>query len=128
MMRRLVRPVALALAFAFGASLPVLATAPVEAANTVRLGGSTSPSVLMISGLAPAISMVLSVRAATPLKQASKMTVRVHHMMHQVGMINDQVDAAYRAKYSISPLLAAMIGPSARAATMRIDPRGTKPK
>lgn len=42
MMRRLVRPVALALAFAFGASLPVLATAPVEAAKSQKARKSTA--------------------------------------------------------------------------------------
>ncbi|WP_026872036.1 DUF2255 family protein [Inquilinus limosus] len=40
------------------------------------------------------------------------------------GPIQDRIDAAYRAKYGGSPYLAAMIGPRARAATVRIAPRG----
>jgi hypothetical protein len=39
------------------------------------------------------------------------------------GSINDEIDAAYRRKYSGSPYLASMIGARARAATIRIDPR-----
>jgi hypothetical protein len=39
------------------------------------------------------------------------------------GSLNDAIDEAYRAKYSDSPYLAPMIGPLARAATMRISPR-----
>ncbi|MGK9232965.1 DUF2255 family protein [Inquilinus limosus] len=39
------------------------------------------------------------------------------------GPIQDRIDAAYRAKYGGSPYLAAMIGPRARAATVRIAPR-----
>lgn len=37
--------------------------------------------------------------------------------------IQDRIDAAYRAKYSGSPYLDAMIGDQARAATVRITPR-----
>jgi len=40
------------------------------------------------------------------------------------GPINDRVDDAYRTKYRGSPYLAPMIGPRARAATVRIVPRG----
>ena len=39
------------------------------------------------------------------------------------GAINDRIDDAYRAKYRGSPYLAPMIGPPARAATVRIAPR-----
>ena len=38
------------------------------------------------------------------------------------GDINDRIDDAYRAKYAASPYLGAMIGPRARAATVRIVP------
>lgn len=40
------------------------------------------------------------------------------------GPVQDQIDDAYRAKYGASPYLAAMINPRARAATVRIVPRG----
>ena len=40
------------------------------------------------------------------------------------GPINDRVDDAYRTKYRGSPYLAPMIGPRARAGTVRIVPRG----
>lgn len=36
------------------------------------------------------------------------------------GAINDQIDAAYRAKYSASSYLGAMIGKRAQAATIKI--------
>jgi hypothetical protein len=39
------------------------------------------------------------------------------------GTINDRIDDAYRSKYQGSPYLAAMIGPRARASTVRITPR-----
>ncbi|MGK9169203.1 DUF2255 family protein [Inquilinus limosus] len=39
------------------------------------------------------------------------------------GPIQGRIDDAYRAKYGGSPYLAAMIGPRARAATVRIVPR-----
>jgi len=38
------------------------------------------------------------------------------------GAINDAIDEAYRAKYRSSPYLEPMIGPRARAATVRITP------
>ncbi len=38
--------------------------------------------------------------------------------------VNDQVDEAYRAKYSKSPYLRAMIGSRSRSATIRIRPKG----
>ena len=38
------------------------------------------------------------------------------------GAINDTIDEAYRAKYRSSPYLEPMIGPRARAATVRITP------
>ena len=41
------------------------------------------------------------------------------------GPRNDQIDAAYRAKYAASPYLAPMIGQRARAATVRIIPKDT---
>jgi hypothetical protein len=37
--------------------------------------------------------------------------------------VNDRIDEAYRTKYRGSPYLAVMIGPRARAATVRITPR-----
>jgi hypothetical protein len=40
------------------------------------------------------------------------------------GPINDRLDDAYRAKYTGSPYLASMISARARAATIRIQPRG----
>jgi hypothetical protein len=42
------------------------------------------------------------------------------------GPINDLVDDAYRAKYGSSPYLAPMIGPRARAATVKVTLRETK--
>lgn len=39
------------------------------------------------------------------------------------GPINDQIDDAYRAKYSSSPYLGAMISERAKAATIRITPK-----
>ena len=39
------------------------------------------------------------------------------------GSLNDRIDAAYRAKYASSQYLPPMIGPRARAATVRITPR-----
>ena len=41
------------------------------------------------------------------------------------GDINDQIDNAYRLKYSTSPYLAPMISDKAKAATVRITPRET---
>jgi hypothetical protein len=40
------------------------------------------------------------------------------------GEINDRIDDAYRAKYRDSPYLKPMVGARARAATVRIMPRG----
>jgi hypothetical protein len=40
------------------------------------------------------------------------------------GAINDAIDAAYRTKYWGNPFLDPMIGSRARAATVRITPRG----
>jgi hypothetical protein len=40
------------------------------------------------------------------------------------GEINDRVDDAYRSKYKGSPYLEAMTGKRARAATVRLVPRG----
>jgi hypothetical protein len=42
------------------------------------------------------------------------------------GAINDRIDDAYRAKYRSSPYLASMIGSRARAATMKVVPRGSE--
>jgi hypothetical protein len=39
------------------------------------------------------------------------------------GMINDQIDDAYQAKYKGSPYLSPMIGVRARAATVKVMPR-----
>jgi len=39
------------------------------------------------------------------------------------GTVNDRIDEAYRAKYGGSPYLDAMIGATARGATVRITPR-----
>jgi len=41
------------------------------------------------------------------------------------GPIQDRIDDAYREKYTASPYLTSMIGPRARAATVRISPRGS---
>lgn len=40
--------------------------------------------------------------------------------------LNDRIDDAYRAKYRTSPYLNPMIGPAARAATVKVMPRETK--
>jgi hypothetical protein len=40
------------------------------------------------------------------------------------GPINDRIDDAYRTKHRASPYLAPMIGARARAATVRVAPRG----
>jgi len=40
------------------------------------------------------------------------------------GPIDDRIDDAYRAKYGKSRYLNPMIGPRAKAATVRIVPRG----
>ena len=40
------------------------------------------------------------------------------------GAINDRIDDAYRAKYARSPFLKPMISAGARAATVRVSPRG----
>jgi hypothetical protein len=40
------------------------------------------------------------------------------------GPIQERIDEAYREKYRNSPYLAPMIGPRARAATVKITPRG----
>jgi hypothetical protein len=40
------------------------------------------------------------------------------------GPINGRIDGAYRAKYAGSPYLTPMIGARARAATVRVLPRG----
>jgi len=42
------------------------------------------------------------------------------------GPINDRIDNAYGEKYRGSPYLKPMIGATARAATVKIVPRGTK--
>ena len=39
------------------------------------------------------------------------------------GKLNDRIDDAYRAKYKGSPYFQPMIGPRARAATVKITPR-----
>jgi hypothetical protein len=40
------------------------------------------------------------------------------------GPVNDRIDDAYRAKYGGNPYLASMIGARARAATVKVMPRG----
>ena len=40
------------------------------------------------------------------------------------GPLNDRIDEAYQAKYAGSPYLKPMIGARARAATVRVLPRG----
>jgi len=40
------------------------------------------------------------------------------------GATNDRIDEAYRTKYAGSPYLKPMIGDRARAATVRVMPRG----
>jgi hypothetical protein len=42
------------------------------------------------------------------------------------GSLNGQIDEAYRVKYRASPYLKAMMGPNARAATVRITPHKTR--
>ena len=42
------------------------------------------------------------------------------------GPLNDRIDEAYRAKYRASPYLNPMIGPGARAATVKVIPRGAR--
>ncbi|MGP4669618.1 DUF2255 family protein [Agrobacterium pusense] len=55
---------------------------------------------------------------------ASGMTTDVTFEPVEVeGAINDEIDAAYRAKYGKSPYLAPMISARARAATVRITPQ-----
>jgi hypothetical protein len=39
------------------------------------------------------------------------------------GAINERIDDAYRHKYRASPYLAPMIGPRARAASVRVTPK-----
>jgi hypothetical protein len=39
------------------------------------------------------------------------------------GIINDQIDDAYRAKYKGSPYLDPMVGARARSATVKVEPR-----
>ena len=41
------------------------------------------------------------------------------------GIVNDQIDDAYRAKYKGSPYLNPMIGARARSATIKVMPRET---
>jgi len=43
------------------------------------------------------------------------------------GPVNDRIDEAYRAKYHGSPYLAPMVGPRARAATVKVTPRHPDP-
>lgn len=45
------------------------------------------------------------------------------HFEASSGPSVDRIDAAYRAKYQGSPYLAAMLGATARAATVKITPR-----
>lgn len=52
---------------------------------------------------------------------AAGMTKEVHLEPVQ-GAIKDLIDEAYRAKYTGSPYLKAMLGTQARAATLRADP------
>ena len=40
------------------------------------------------------------------------------------GPVNERIDDAYRAKYGASPYLEPMVGARARAATVKITPRG----
>ena len=42
------------------------------------------------------------------------------------GKVQDRIDDAYRAKYKGSPYLRPMIGPQARAATVKVTPREDK--
>jgi hypothetical protein len=42
------------------------------------------------------------------------------------GPLNDRIDEAYRAKYRASPYLNPMIGPDARAATVKVIPPATR--
>lgn len=57
--------------------------------------------------------------------QAAGMTIDV--LFEPVdGAINEQIDAAYRKKYSNSPYMEHMIGSRARAATVKVTPVLTK--
>jgi len=55
--------------------------------------------------------------------------ITVHGMSKEVsfeavnGKVQDRIDDAYRAKYKGSPYLSAMVGPQARAATVKVTPR-----
>ena len=42
------------------------------------------------------------------------------------GPLNERIDEAYRAKYRASPYLNPMIGPDARAATVKVIPPATR--
>ena len=42
------------------------------------------------------------------------------------GPLNERIDEAYRAKYRASPYLNPMIGPGARAATVKVIPPATR--
>ena len=42
------------------------------------------------------------------------------------GPLNERIDDAYRAKYRASPYLNPMIGPDARAATVKVIPPATR--
>jgi len=42
------------------------------------------------------------------------------------GPLNERIDEAYRAKYRASPYLDPMIGPDARAATVKVIPLATR--
>jgi hypothetical protein len=57
---------------------------------------------------------------------AAGMTIEVSFELVE-GLINDRVDDAYRAKHRSSPYLAPMIGARARAATVKVLPRETRP-
>ena len=54
---------------------------------------------------------------------AAGMTKEVAFEPVRDAATNDQIDAAYRAKYATSEYLAPMIGRRARAATVRVTPR-----
>jgi hypothetical protein len=55
--------------------------------------------------------------------------IMVHGMSKEVsfeavnGKVQDRIDDAYRAKYKGSPYLSPMVGPQARAATVKVTPR-----
>ena len=53
---------------------------------------------------------------------AAGMTKEVAFEPVRDAATNDQIDAAYRAKYATSEYLAPMIGRRARAATVRVTP------